>query len=117
MKTQFQKNRIDRLSYFYKEKNVTTAIAWLLIIAILNLSVSCSYFNVRSVPTTKENMTTQIKAFNESRKYVIIHSNDVLWHLDNMVINEDDQAISGTILPINAQHQYKRIRERKRVHS
>jgi len=116
MTTQVQKNKIGRLSYFYKEKNVTTAIAWLLIVAILNLS-SCSYYTTRTVSTTGENISKTVKEFNQTEKYVIIHSNSLSWHLKDMVINEDNQTISGIILPINEQHQYKRIRESKRVHS
>ena len=115
MTTQVQKHKIGRLSYFYKEKNVTTVIAWLLIVAILNLS-SCSYYTSRNVPTTGENISKTVKEFNQTEKYVIIHYNDLSWHLDNMIINENGQTISGTVLPINPQHQYKRIRESKRVH-
>ena len=116
MKTQIQKNKIGMLSYFYKEKNVTTTIAWVLIIAILNLSISCSYYTTRTVSTTAEQISKTVKEFNQTEKYVIIHYNDLSWHLDNMIINENGQTISGTILPINAQHQYKSIRESKRVH-
>lgn len=111
-----KKNR-GVIHFFRTHKMPSKLMSWLLTIAILNLSVSCSYFNVRSVPITEENISTQIKAFNDSQKYVIIHSNNNSWNLDNMVINEDDQTISGIILPINDRHQYKKLRESKRVHS
>ena len=112
-----QKRNCGMVHFFYEQKMLSKGLALMLTIAILNLPVSCSYFNVRSVPTTEENKSEQIKAFNESRKYVIIHSNDISWNLDNMVINEDDQTISGIILPVNDQHQYEKIRKSKRVHS
>ncbi len=112
-----QRKNCSMMHFFYKQKMLSKGLAWMLTIAILNLSVSCSYFNVRSVPTTKENISTQVKAFNESQKYVIIHSNDISWNLDNMVINEENQTISGIILPVNDRHQYKKINRNKRVHS
>ncbi|MCF7567651.1 hypothetical protein L3X37_04635 [Sabulilitoribacter arenilitoris] len=98
------------------KKKVGTVISVLLSLAIINLSVSCSYFTVKNVPTTKETLVKEIKTFNETKKYVVIHSINNSWHLDNMVINEDEQNISGTITPINFEHQYQKSRESKRVH-
>ena len=117
MKNIKERKNSQIIHFFNKYKVLSKTMAWLLTIAILNLSVSCSYFNVRSVPTTKENMAAHIKAFNESQKYIIVHSNDHSWYLDNMVLDEDDQTISGIILPINARHQYRKPRDSKRVHS
>lgn len=116
MKTQIQKSKMGRLSFFHKNKKVLTTVSCLLAIAIINLSISCSYYTVKKVTTTQENISNTVKKFNQSEKYVIIHSNDLSWHLNNMVINEDDQTISGSILSINTQHQYKKPRESKRVH-
>lgn len=99
---------------FSKKKSVFISI--LLSIAILNLSISCSYYNVRDVKTTKETISEHIKEFNTSEKYVVIHSNDKSWHLNNVILNEDNQTISGNVLPVNNAHQYKKSRDVKRVH-
>jgi len=97
-------------------KRLSKYIAVLLSIAILNLS--CSYYNVKKVPTSKENIAKNVKAFNDLEKYVIIHSkgNPISWHLSNMVINEDTQTISGTILPISEQHKSIAPRKSKKTH-
>ncbi|PTM08207.1 MAG: hypothetical protein DA407_08635 [Bacteroidetes bacterium] len=38
------------------------------------------------------------------------------WHLNDMVLNDDNQTISGIIQQINTEHLYKNPRESKRVH-
>ncbi len=115
MKTQFKKNIKPFISLkLSKKQSVYISIAFSL--AILNLSVSCSYYTVKNVPITKESVSKQIKEFNQSEKYVIVHSDSLLWHLDEMVINEDTQTISGIIKPTTAEHQYKKTRDTKRVH-
>ncbi len=113
-------------THFFQQKSVyfsmqfglrkTRIISLILSLAVLNLSMSCSYYSVRNVPTTKDTISKEIKTFNEAEKYVILHSNTSTWHLKNMVINEDDQTMSGTIIPLGFEHQYKKPRESKRVH-
>ena len=109
-------NPEPRVGFFKKmKKSNLKFISILLSGAILNLSISCSYYTVRDVPVA-ENVSAQIKAFNEEEKYVVLHSNEISWQLKDMVINDDEQTISGTILPINHQHIYKKPRDSKRVH-
>ncbi|MCL6266927.1 hypothetical protein [Flagellimonas myxillae] len=61
---------------------------------------------------TKENIQT----FNAQEKYVIIHSEGSTYNLQNMVLNEDTQTISGTTKHLLIQHSYAEARESKRVH-
>lgn len=91
-------------------------ICFLLSLAIINLSISCSYFTVKDLPTTEENISKTIKEFNQSEKYAIVHSDSLSWHLNDIVVNDDKQTLSGSILPINEQHIYKKPRDSKRVH-
>lgn len=97
-------------------RKVDAIISVLLSLAVINIAVSCSYYTAKNVSTTKETIVSEIETFNETKKYVIIHSNNNSWHMDGMVINEDEQNISGTIEPINLEHQYKKSRDSKRVH-
>ena len=115
MKTHIKNNTKPFVSLNLSKKQ-SVYISMLLSLAILNLSISCSYYTVRNVPTTKENVSKQIKEFNQSEKYVIIHSDSLYWHLSEVVINEDTQTLSGTVQPITSEHQYKKPRESKRVH-
>ncbi|MEH6535232.1 MAG: hypothetical protein V7719_02480 [Psychroserpens sp.] len=102
---------------FYKlPKTLSKYISIGIAIAVLNLSVSCSYFSVRDVPTTEENIAKQVDTFNTSEKYVIVHSGILFWHLRDMILNDDEQMISGTIEPVNEAHNYKKPRDKKRVH-
>jgi hypothetical protein len=97
-----------------RSKSVYVAI--LLSLTILNLSISCSYYTVKNLPTTKETVINQIETFNSSNKYVVIHSDSLYYHLDKVVINEDNQTISGVIQSTSKEHQYKKLRESKKVH-
>tara|TARA_R110002074_G_scaffold232014_4_gene403474 strand:+ start:4740 stop:6431 length:1692 start_codon:yes stop_codon:yes gene_type:complete len=115
MKTHIKNNTKPFVSLNLSKKQ-SVYISMLLSLAILNLSISCSYYTVRNVPTTKENVSKQIREFNQSEKYVIVHSDSLYWHLSEVVINEDTQTLSGTVQPITSEHQYKKPRESKRVH-
>lgn len=98
------------------KRSIKPYISIVLSIAIINLTISCSYYTVKEIPTTKENIKKQVNDFNTQEKYVIIHSNMFSWHLSDMVLNDDNQTISGIIRPINNEHLYKNPRESKRVH-
>ncbi|TXE09301.1 hypothetical protein ES711_05060 [Gelidibacter salicanalis] len=91
-------------------------IAVFLALAVLNVSISCSYYSVKNVPTTKETMSQQVKTFNDAQKYVMLHTASETWHLKNMVINEDDQTLSGILEDLSDFHTYTKPRESKRVH-
>ena len=114
MKTNYQHRKRHYIS-LHMGMRKSRAFAIFMSVAILNLSVSCSYYKVRNVPI-EENVSKQIKTFNETKKYVVLHSNEESWHLENMIINEDEQVISGTIQSVGSQHIYKKLRETKRVH-
>ena len=47
-------------------------------LAVLHLTVSCSYYKVKPVNTKPETMANHIRSFNEQNKYVIIHSSNNL---------------------------------------
>ena len=88
MKTHIKNNTKPFVSLNLSKKQ-SVYISMLLSLAILNLSISCSYYTVRNVPTTKENVSKQIREFNQSEKYVIVHSDSLYWHLSEVVIHED----------------------------
>ena len=116
MKTQMNKSKVGSLSYFYTFKKTSKIISSILSVAILHLSISCSYFTVKDLPTTEENISKTIDEFNQSEKYAIVHSDSLSWHLNDIVVNDDKQTLSGDILPVDEQHIYKKSRDSKRVH-
>ncbi|WP_274475633.1 hypothetical protein [Mangrovimonas aestuarii] len=101
---------------FYLSAQKRKSISLFLAIITLNFSLSCSYYTVRDVTTSKEQIPEQIKKLNEQDQYVIIHTEEQLWHLDNMVISDNSQLISGTVKSLDSDHIYKRQRDKKRVH-
>jgi len=116
MKTKFKRSTKPYILLVQKKKRAAF-ISIVLSIAIINLTVSCSYYTVKDVPTTKENITKQVDNFNTQEKYVIVHSDNLSWHLKDMVLNDDEQMISGTIETVGNSHLYKRVRDNKRVHN
>jgi len=88
----------------------------LFLILIISFFISCSYYTVKDLPTVEENISKQIDSFNTAKKYVIIHSDSISWHLKNMVLNDDEQNISGVVMPITINHVSIKPRDEKRVH-
>ncbi|TNJ44680.1 hypothetical protein KFZ70_01480 [Tamlana fucoidanivorans] len=89
-------------------KKYTREIAVLFSFATINLSISCSYYTVKDVATTKETISGTIKNFNEQDKYAILHQKDLEWHLNEIVVNEDEQTISGVLAPVSSKHQFEK---------
>lgn len=104
------------LLFFIKNKKITSFLSLFLTLAFLNLIISCSYYNVRSVTTSSETMSSQIDEFNKTQKYAVIHSGPNTWHLNNLVLNEDNKTISGMVQRVDPNHIPQKPRELKRVH-
>lgn len=104
------------LLFFIKNKKITSFLSLFLTLAFLNLIISCSYYNVRSVTTSSETMSSQIDEFNKTQKYAVMHSGPNTWHLNNLVLNEDNKTISGMVQAVDPNHIPRQTRELKRVH-
>lgn len=95
--------------YILKWMSILTSLA------VLNLSISCSYFKVQDVPmVSSEEVSNEINRLNATEKYVVIHSGAKFWSLRNMVVNEDNQTFSGEIGSISSEHLYKKSRDKKK---
>lgn len=104
------------LYFFIKNKNLSSFLSVFLTFSFLNLLISCSYYNVRNLTTTPETMASQIDAFSKNQQYAVIHSGPNSWHLNDLVLNEDNKTISGTAQPVAPDHIPLRPRNSKRVH-
>ena len=93
------------IHFFLKHKKFTSNLSFLLILALLNLTTGCSYYKNKKVETHPDTMAEQINKFNQEQKYVVIHAGSNSWHLNDILINEDEQLLSGTIDMISASHQ------------
>ena len=104
------------LLFFKKNKKLTSFLSLVLTLSFLNLLTGCSYYNVRGLTTSSETMASQIDEFNTTQKYAVIHSGVTTWHLNNLVLNEDNKTISGTAQIIDLNHVPLKPRDSKRVH-
>jgi hypothetical protein len=104
------------LKFFIHNKKFTSFLSMFLMLSFLNLIVSCSYYNVRNVTTNQETIVKQIKDFNATQKYAIIHSGENMFNLINLVLDEESKTISGQAKTIIPQHIPFKPRESKRVH-
>ncbi|MFH6769321.1 hypothetical protein V8G56_11275 [Gaetbulibacter aquiaggeris] len=104
------------LFFFVNNKKVTSFLSMLLALSFLSLIIGCSYYNVRSVTSSSETMSNQINEFNKTKNYAIIHSGQNTWHLKNLILNEDNKTISGTVDIVVPNHIPLKPRDSKRVH-
>lgn len=109
------KQKFRPLFFFAKNKNLSSFLSVLLVLSFLHLIISCSYYNVRDITTTPEGVAQKVQEFNMTQKYAIVHSGEDIWHLSNLVINEDDKTISGVVQSLNQLHVISN--RDKRVHS
>ena len=105
------------LFVFKKNKRFTTRLSIFLCLAFLNLTVGCSYYNVRHVSTPPENMGAQIEELNINLNYIVVHSGEIIWHLSEVKIDIDNGLISGNAQYLDPEHHYQNKRELKRVHN
>ncbi len=104
------------LYFFLKNKKFSSFLSLFLTLLFLNLIIGCSYYNVRDVTTSPETMSSQIDDFSKAQNYVVIHSGQTIWHLNNLVLNEENKTISGNVQQISNNHIPFKPREKKRVH-
>ncbi len=82
----------------------------------MNLIVSCSYYNVKSVTTTPDTIANSIDSFAKSQKYAVIHSGMTIWHLSQLEVNEQQKTMSGIAKRLDVIHIPKKPRESKTTH-
>lgn len=99
--------------HFKKNNGTNRTISYLLVLAVLNLSTSCSYYKVKDIQIDKDQLAQQIQTFNAARNYAIINKT---WHLENLVVNDDERTMSGTVQALWTEHSYEKIRESKKTH-
>ena len=98
---------------FKRERKFTRYLSVFLAFCMLHLSTGCSYYKVREVPATRDDMASHIREFNDQRNYAIINES---WHLKNLSINEDTKTLSGIAGSISPQHHSDKIRTIKKTY-
>jgi hypothetical protein len=99
------------LMVFKRHHPINSFLSLVLALAVINLSTSCSYYKVKDLTTSQEEINKRITNFNESEHYAIIHSGDELFHLSNIKIDKEQNVLTGTCVTLNPGHQYKKARK------
>ena len=110
-----KENQITRCASFnifnWKEhfKKYTSII---LSIAILHLSMACSYYKVKPVKIENDNqLITQIREFNNTNKYFVLHKNGASYHFVDPVVNESTLELTGEVKNLTSAHLHKKYPE------
>lgn len=111
-----KKSNFNPIRFFVNNPQFTSCLSVLLTCAFLNLIVSCSYYNVKDLTTNSEIISKQLDDFNKSQSYIIMHSGENTWHLNNIVLSEADKTISGNVELLSAIHTPIKPRNSKRIH-
>ena len=82
-----------------------------MIFAFLNLSVSCSYYKARRIQTNPDNFSSQYHSIHKRESYVIIHSGNETWHLNNLTLNEDRKEITASLIAVSQSHTLYPLKE------
>lgn len=106
MKTLERKSVNSYISLQLKRKQ-SIWVSMFLSVTMMSFSISCSYYNVRDVATTQEEISNSFNTFNQDEKYAVLHAGDLQWHISNVVINQDDRTIEGRLQTVSEEHQFK----------
>ena len=101
------------LFFFRDDMTITRFMAVFMAACTLSLSLSCNYYRVRDVPITQETITSSIQEFNQTHNYALINQS---WHLENLVVNEDERSISGTVQLPSEEHRYEKKRNSEKTY-
>jgi len=104
-----QKNENLSIFKLLKKNKFKSINAIVLALALLNLTVGCSYYNVKKVRTTPETMPEHIQSFNQQNKYIILHDKGQTWHLTDITISEDDLTLTGTVNVVDSGHIHNEL--------
>ncbi|HEX9150786.1 MAG TPA: hypothetical protein VF842_01815, partial [Flavobacterium sp.] len=89
-------------------------ISIIMTFAFLNLCLGCSYYKSKPIQTNPDNFATKYKSINKNDRYVIIHSGNETWHLNNLEINEDKKEITASLMPVAENHALYPLKEHQK---
>lgn len=89
-----------------------SVIVTLLSIAVLNLTFSCNYYKVEELKhENDQKLAKQIKEFNDMDKYVIVHNLNSSFELAEVIVDENNLALTGQVRKLDPLHPYEKYPE------
>jgi hypothetical protein len=83
------------------------SISFIVLVAFLNMLVSCSYYSVRKVESHSIDQKI-ISEYKAQQKYLILHQGDNVWRMENVVLDENNQEIYFTPTEVEKDHLFYR---------
>jgi hypothetical protein len=115
MKSKVTKKVFNPFKVLKKNHTLKTFVSVLLSIAIINLSNSCSYYKVKDLTTSSEDIEIKINNFNQMGYYAIVHSGNNTFHLDEIKIDQENNVLTGVVDSLSSKHVYKKARRENRT--
>ena len=108
------KKQSFRFSLFSVVRKKSRLISLIMAFAFLNLSASCAYYKSKPIAINPDNFAGQYKSVNKKERYVILHSGTEIWHLNNLVLNEDTKEITASVDDVDYGHSLYPLKAKKR---
>jgi hypothetical protein len=109
-----KKQRISHSSLLQSIRTKSKIISIITLFAFLNLSISCSYYKAKRIQTNSDNFSSQYNSIDKRERYVIIHSGNEIWHLNNLTLNEDKKEMTASLTDVDPSHTLYPLKENKR---
>lgn len=110
MKSKVTKKGINPFQILKNNHLLKSSVSILLSLAVINLSISCSYYKVKDLTTSQEDIEIKINDFNRMGYYAIVHSGGNTFHLDKIKIDQENNALTGIVDSLSSKHLYKKAR-------
>jgi hypothetical protein len=109
-----KKQSISNSPLFQLIRKKSRIISIIMTFAFLNTCIGCTSYKTKPMPTNADNFASKYKSINKRDRYVIIHSGDETYHLNNLYIDEDKKEITASLLPVSENHQLYPLKEHRK---
>jgi len=77
-------------------------ISLFMLFAFLNLLAGCHYYKADSIQPVNNEAISKIQL----NKYIILHQGNSVWHLNNVTVDNEKNALVGTAESLAADHYF-----------
>ena len=85
---------------------VKVPVSFILIVAILNLSIGCSYFKVRTIDELTADLSKeQLQTYQNLNKYIILHTTDYIYHITIVSLDSDKNLMECKVMSLDNNHK------------
>jgi len=115
MKSKVTQKGFNPFKVFKKNHALKSFVSILLSLAVINLSNSCTYYKVKDLTTSQEDIEIKINDFNKMGYYAIVHSGNNTFHLDDIKIDQENKVLTGIVDSLSSKHIYKKARRENKT--